>query len=146
MPKKVNIINLQNKIKFDGFAYEKIAQKTLAIMKKPMAGLNLVFVDDETIRGLNFKYRKANKSTDVLSFNESGSVKGAFLGEVVISPERAKYQAKYFGNAFEKELALYVIHGILHLLGYDDELSKEKEALMNKTQNRILEKIWRAKH
>ena len=84
------------------------------------AALTVVFTDDAGIRELNARFRDQDRATDVLAFPlhemEEGSV---YLGDVVISLERARTQAPRFNNNPEAELARLLIHGLLHLLGYD---------------------------
>ena len=89
--------------------------------------LALVVTDDEGIRELNRRFRGVDAPTDVLAFGRGGDDDFVFapqeppyLGDVIISYERALVQAEEQGHPVEKELALLVIHGLLHLLGYDD--------------------------
>lgn len=93
--------------------------------------LSIAFTDDETVRDLNRRYRHEDAATDVLSFGLEGS--GGFpaatgprpLGEVVISYPTARRQAEAAGHGVEEELAHLLVHGILHLLGYDHERPAE---------------------
>ena len=111
--------------------------------------VSLVFTDSETVRKLNRDYRGVDRSTDVLAFymvahKEADSFvlppDGVTrLGEVIISYPQAVEQAKEQGHAPEKELALLVIHGLLHLLGYDHE-KPEEEAKMRMREKELLEK------
>lgn len=86
---------------------------------------SVAFVGEERIRELNREYRKIDKATDVLSFGED-------IKEIVICPEFVKKQAK----EYNKELAVVLIHGILHVLGYDhekgDEMEKKQQYYLNK--------------
>lgn len=97
------------------------AQKILKINKTQ--SVSLAFVPPATIKRLNKAYRKKDKVTDVLSFEEgqgtSDKRQVTFIGEIIICPERAKKQAAEFGNTFEKEIVKLLLHGYLHLLGYD---------------------------
>ncbi|MEE2959848.1 MAG: rRNA maturation RNase YbeY [Myxococcota bacterium] len=86
--------------------------------------LNIVIVDDETIRAYNRDWRHKDKSTDVLSFPQDadcseGAGIGAVLGDVVISAETATRQALVYGHSLEAEYRRLIVHGVLHLLGYD---------------------------
>ncbi|MFA6170469.1 MAG: rRNA maturation RNase YbeY [Candidatus Margulisiibacteriota bacterium] len=78
--------------------------------------IDVSVVDDRTIRALNKKFRKKDQPTDVLSFtlNETG-----FLGDVIISEETTSKNAKRYGVSYEAEFKRLVIHGVLHVLGYD---------------------------
>jgi probable rRNA maturation factor len=84
----------------------------------------LVLVDDERIRTLNRVFRGINRSTDVLSFSVGPSLlpeEEDYLGDIVISVETARRQAKRGGSALLRELRVLALHGYLHLLGYDHE-------------------------
>ena len=80
------------------------------------------------MKELNKKYRRKNRETDVLSFP------GEKEGEVIICPSVVKKNAKNFGSSFKSELVRILIHGILHLLGYDHEKSKKEAIKMEKKQ------------
>lgn len=87
--------------------------------------LSILLTDDACIRELNFNYRKKNKATDVLSFsqleNPSKNYTPGPLGDLVISLDTARRQAKKYRHSFEKELLRLIVHGILHLAGYEHE-------------------------
>ena len=111
--------------------------------------LIITFVDDKYIRKLNNKFLKRNYITDVIAFpmRESFTMKSfkngssiVVLGDIVISVERAKVQAKKFRCSFYEELALLIIHGTLHLLGYDD-IKKKDTLIMRKKEQEILKTI-----
>jgi len=113
--------------------------------------VSLVFTDSETVQRLNRDYRGVDKPTDVLAFymlpqKEADSSfalppNGVIrLGEVIISYPQAVEQAKEQGHSTKQELALLIIHGILHLLGYDHE-QPEEEKLMRERERELLEKI-----
>ena len=114
---------------------EKALQNSVPKLKK--TEVSLVFVKTDEIRRLNRSYRKKAKVTDVLSF-EMGE--GGVLGEVVICYEQAKKQAKARGVSTRKETTELIVHGILHLAGYDHESEKE-EKIMLKLQKKIISKI-----
>ena len=112
--------------------------------------VSLVFTDSETVRQLNREYRGVDEATDVLAFYmlPQKVADSSFvlppdgvtrLGEVIISYPQALAQANEQGHSLEKELALLVIHGILHLLGYDHEESGE-ERKMRAREKELLEK------
>lgn len=115
------------------------------------AEVSITFVDDEGIRELNKRFRNMDKPTDVLSFpllDYEGESEEPFfdelchnLGDIVISLERAMAQANEFGHSFEREVAFLTAHSMLHLLGYDHELSDEDDADMRKRQNDIMERL-----
>ena len=102
--------------------------------------LGLVIAGDDTVHELNRSYRNVDSTTDVIAFalSERGANAEAFitppddvihLGEVIISYPQAKRQAKEHRHPLEKELALLVAHGVLHLLGYDHELPEQGEKM-----------------
>lgn len=112
--------------------------------------VSISFVDNEEIRSLNKEYRDIDAATDVLSFpmmefeDGEGEEEDAeyieeelALGDIVISMERAKEQAEDYGHSFQRELAFLLVHGMLHLLGYDHE-DEADEKLMLKKQDEIL--------
>ncbi len=102
--------------------------------------ISITLVSDNKIRQLNRKFHKVDSFTDILAFpmeDDFVSTKD-ILGDVVISPEVALRQAKK--HSFEDELALLVIHGVLHLLGYRDEKKKMREMMENR-ERKILKKM-----
>lgn len=111
--------------------------------------VSLSTVSNEEIKELNFKYRGKNSVTDVLSFPMSEN--GVFdidpengckmLGDIVISTERAKEQAVEYGHSFEREMCFLAVHSMLHLLGYDHEISEEEEKIMFAKQAKVLDRL-----
>jgi probable rRNA maturation factor len=135
----------------DGGWVKKIVRQVLkAEGVVPLYEVSLVFTDSEKVRQLNRDYRGVDESTDVLAFYMLPQ-KGADssfalppdgvtrLGEVIISYPQAVAQAKEQGHSTERELALLVIHGVLHLLGYDHE-EPEEESKMRERERELLEK------
>jgi probable rRNA maturation factor len=92
---------------------EEVGQKVLEKEGKEGKDLSIALVGQKKIRELNKNYRKKDKATDVLSFEYDS------LGEIIICPEVVRKNAKEFNSTFKKELTRVLIHGILHLLGYD---------------------------
>lgn len=111
--------------------------------------VSITFCDNEKIRELNQKFRNTDKATDVLSFplfDEDGfdsfvPEMDCMLGDIVISLEKAVTQAEEFGHSYEREAAFLAVHSVLHLLGYDHEISEADELDMRKRQRDIMEKI-----
>jgi probable rRNA maturation factor len=89
------------------------------------AKISLAFVDNPTIHDINKRFLKHDEPTDVITFPMSGDGAKKLEGELVIGVEIAQEQAKERGHAVETELCLYVIHGLLHLCGYDDVKPKD---------------------
>ena len=106
--------------------------------------VSITLTDDKSIRELNKNWRGKDKATDVLSFpiNEKPlGYKYKVLGDVVISIPYAKRQAEEIGFSYKEEVLRLLIHGILHLLGYDHEKSEEEAKLMFSIQDRIFEDL-----
>jgi len=108
--------------------------------------ISILFVDDDQIRVMNKKYRKINSPTDVLSFpmlEKSGAPtppgEVTPLGDIVISLEAAARQAGEMKHSLKKEITLLLVHGLLHLLNYDDEKPKERRRMLD------LQKRWMKK-
>jgi len=101
------------------------------------ADLSFVFVTDKTIKALNKKYLKRSYATDVLAFDLRQDTyfekkKCPLAGEIIISVETAVKNAKLYHATIQGEITLYVIHGILHLLGYNDHRLKDIKRMRNK--------------
>ena len=151
MPEEVEIFVEE---KFRGLVDESWARRIAQTVLKaeevaPLYEVSLVFTDSETVRRLNRDYRGVDEPTDVLAFcmlsqNEADSSFAlppdgvTRLGEVIISYPQAVEQASEQGHSSERELALLIIHGILHLLGYDHE-ETEEESKMRERERKLLE-------
>ena len=116
-----------------GFSIDKniikrVIRRVLRGERKKISELSVAFIGEKRMKELNKKYRRKNRETDVLSFP------GEKEGEVIICPSVVKKNAKNFGSSFKSELVRILIHGILHLLGYDHEKSKKEAIKMEKKQ------------
>lgn len=115
-----------------------------AILKKELKNVvfNVIIVTDDVIKDINKKYRGIDKSTDVISFalEDTPDIEGDFriLGDIYISIDQAKRQATEYQHSFLRELSFLVIHGFLHLLGYN-HISEEEEKIMFEEQEMILD-------
>jgi len=118
---------------------KKRAFATLKFFDIANAMLDIYITDDTEIRDLNLTYRQKDKPTDVLSFNINEYV-GEFyyLGEIVISYQTAQKQADEYGVSLEQELTRLLVHGIVHLMGYDHELSNEDHNVFFEKQENAL--------
>lgn len=134
---------------------KKVAEKVLRKEGKRGTDLSIALIGQSRMRKLNKRYRGKNRVTDVLAFPESKALLEKFqvgpsqkmegLGEIVICLKEVKKNIKRFNSAFEEELARVLIHGILHLLGYNHEKSEEKATEMEKKQNYYLSKTLKPK-
>jgi probable rRNA maturation factor len=123
---------------------ENAAQEVLRFANlEQEAELTLVLTDDEQVHALNREYRDVDAPTDVLSF-PAGDVDpdtgNLYLGDIIISLPRALAQAQAEGHSFEDELRLLVVHGVLHLLGYD-HADEQAQAAMWAAQAQILARL-----
>ncbi|MBI5031370.1 MAG: rRNA maturation RNase YbeY [Chloroflexi bacterium] len=116
----------------------RIARKTLRAEKRS-ASFTVYVTTDAEIRKLNRQFHATDAPTDVLSFPTGID---NYIGDIVVSYERAKVQAREAGWRIADEIDLLVVHGILHLLGYDD-LTPRKRAKMWKRQEEILGRVIR---
>lgn len=109
----------------------------------PNGLINLKLVDDVEIRALNKKYGQHDQATDVLSFSyieDGGPVSGNELGDIAISLATARRQAAAAGTDLETEVVLLLVHGTLHILGYDHANEPER-AKMERLQSEIMTKL-----
>src|SRR4051812_47555244 len=117
---KVSIATPQEVVPIDRGKMREIVRAVLDGAGVADADISLAFVDNPTIHTLNKRYLDHDEPTDVLSFPLSGVGARKLVGELVIGAEVALAQAQERGHDVQAELALYVIHGLLHLCGYDD--------------------------
>ena len=152
----IEISNEQDAIRIDE-RYEALiqcaAQATLASVRfSHGATVDVLLTDNEGIQSFNLEYRGKDAPTDVLSFPllhyvaplqplygeaDSDGAGGLLLGDLVISLERVKEQAEAYGHSFDRELGFMVVHGMLHLLGFDHESGVEEKEMFA-LQERIL--------
>ncbi len=133
-------INNTTKFKISSGLIKKVAEKFLLSRHLQKKDVSLAFVGDARMRGLNKKYRKKDKTTDVLSFGllvslEKGEKSTEDFGEIIISPAQIKRQAKENDNSFQQELLFILVHGLLHLAGYNDETEKDRLAMIKLGEN-----------
>ena len=104
--------------------------------------VSISFVNNEEIRELNRNYRGVDSETDVLSFplEDDFGLELAFLGDIIISLERALEQAEDFGHSLERELVYLTVHSMFHLMGYD-HLSEEDKSLMRGKEKQVMRNL-----
>ena len=122
---KVLIDSRQKLVKLDRAALRRDVRKILELLGIGERELSLLFVDDEGIRKINRDYLRRDRPTNVIAFSlaegDFGNVNPGVLGDVVISVETAAREARAAGIAIEDAILYLILHGILHLAGYDHE-------------------------
>lgn len=131
----VEVVNRQRGKKVDTEAWSNFAVKTLSAIGKHESSATIAFVSDKSIRKLNQQFRNIDKATDVLSFPADDETN---LGDVAISVQTAAAQAKENGLTFETEIAQLILHGLLHLSGYDHETDNGE---MNRLELRLRKRL-----
>jgi rRNA maturation RNase YbeY len=106
---------------------KRVAQKE----KHSINQINFIFCSDEYLRAKNIEYLNHKTYTDIITFDNS-DVEGELEGDIFISIDRIRENAGKFGRPFEEELHRVIIHGVLHLLGYDDKTPQLKAAIHKK--------------
>lgn len=138
----VEIINRQRRRAIGGGRWLEFAEKALAAIERKNDGATIVFVSDRAMSQLNRRWRGKRGTTDVLSFpaeqDEFEKLEGLRLGDVVISVEQAARQAAAHGLEFDEEVAQLILHGLLHLCGYDHETDAGE---MNRLELRLRRRL-----
>ena len=122
---------------------KEVLEKGLKKEKIKNVTFNVIIVDNDYIHKLNKDYRNIDKETDVITFalEDEDSVQlpneDRVLGDIYISIDKAKSQAKEYNHSFKRELCFLAVHGMYHLLGYDHQ-NKEEEEVMFKKQEEVL--------
>ena len=151
---EIMIINQQNLVNFNKemqHLINNVVNHTAKLGRLPKnTEVSILIVDNSYIQELNFIYRSQNKPTDVLSFsmNEMSDNEPDFdvpgdvylLGDIVISIEQALCQSKDYGHSLERELGYLVVHGMLHLLGYDHE-SEDEKMVMRSLEEKVMRSV-----
>lgn len=137
----MKILNKQKKIRLALSPLETFAAETLRLLKLKPETVAIAFVTDSDIARLNKIYRRKNTPTDVLSFPaQSGKRinKKKFLGDIAIAPAVARRYAKKNRRSLENEICILILHGILHLLGYDHETDQGQ---MDRIERKLRRKL-----
>jgi probable rRNA maturation factor len=135
----VEIVRRDAGKRFPSRKLKAIALKLLELVKQDKAELSLALVGNAEIQKLNAKFRQKNYPTDVLSFPAEDGLPGAvrLLGDVIISVDKARQQARERGRTLDEEMATLLIHGVLHLLGYDHERSAKDARIMERLEKQV---------
>ncbi len=153
----IEVRNQQRKFKIGQELIKDKSSAILSLCNLNDVDLSILIVNNHRIKALNKRYRGIHRPTDVLAFpmNENNPptpplIKGGkgeggrqpgLLGDIVISMEKTHSQAREQGHSPEREFLILLIHGILHLIGYDHERSPLEAQRMKKKENFILSKI-----
>ncbi|MBN4054646.1 rRNA maturation RNase YbeY [Nitrospira defluvii] len=142
---QISIQNRQRKFKIDNDQVIEWARQILLMQKMSKGELGLVFVNNRRIQIFNREYRMIDRPTDVLAFpmreGFGGDLHPAFLGDVMISLEMVERDARRYPCEVEAQLLHLIIHGILHLLGYDHTRSALEAKRMARREKWILNRI-----
>ena len=130
----IKITNLNRDFLINAESAQVLARSIARGIKPPKKQIDIIFLDSRRIRKLNARFRGSRRATDVLSF-DLGQVANIF-----ISLDAAGSNAKRFRTSFEREVVLYMIHGVLHLARYDDD-TVLAAARMRRREERLLRKI-----
>ncbi len=146
-------VHMQSQVRrvtIDQVRLDRMARAVLSDVGEASAELGILFVGDQRMRGLNRRYRGKDRTTDVLAFTmreafmpHAPRLAPDMLGDVVISVHTAWRQAKEAGRSLDEELAWLLVHGILHLCGYDHERSEKEARRMHRRERMILRSIAR---
>ena len=131
----VEVVNRQRRLKLDTEAWSTFADKALHAIGKNDSPATIAFVSDKRIRELNRQFRGVDKATDVLSFPAEEKVN---LGDIAVSVDTAAMQAQENGLTIEGEIAQLILHGLLHLCGYDHETDNGE---MNRLELKLRRKL-----
>jgi probable rRNA maturation factor len=138
----IEVINRQRKLPVECERWEAFVVKTLRVLPTEASGITIVFVSDRRMRELNRVWRGKRGTTDVLSFSpgpdEFENPGGSNLGDVVISVEQAERQAKENDLSLDQEIAQLILHGLIHLCGYDHSTDKGE---MDRLELRLRKKL-----
>ena len=133
------------RVTFDQARLDRQARVILSDVGEASAELGILFVGDQRMRSLNHQYRGKDRTTDVLAFalREAPHSSSTVLGDVVIAVPTAVRQAKEGQRSLDEELTVLLVHGILHLCGYDHERSEKEARRMHRRERMILGSLAR---
>ncbi len=136
---RVAVVNHQDCARVRRNRLREVAQQTLQSEGVSGAAIGVALLDDKAIRELNRRHLNQDCPTDVLAFGY-GNEDGVLKGDIAVSVETARREAERRHVSIEAELALYVVHGLLHLLGYDDTSPRKRRRMWDR-QREILEAL-----
>lgn len=141
-PRRVTVLNRQRLLRLDRGQVVALAEMVLDMQgAAPGQGVALMFARDPVVRDYNRRYLRCDNPTDVISFpagaTPGGVIDGDSVGDVIISVDQARQYACAHEVATDEEAARYIVHGILHCLGYDDTTPAARRA-MTRRQEELL--------
>ncbi len=131
----VEVVNRQRRLRLGTETWSTFAVRALDAIGQSDSSATIAFVSDKRIRELNRQFRGVDKATDVLSFPAEEKFN---LGDVAVSVDTAAVQAKENGLTFDEEIAQLILHGLLHLCGYDHETDNGE---MNRLELKLRRKL-----
>jgi probable rRNA maturation factor len=138
----IEVVNRQRGRQIDCERWREFTGKALRVIPAKAAGVTVAFVSDRAMLELNRRWRGKRVTTDVLSFpagqDHFEKLEGLSLGDVVISVDQAARQAVAHGLEFDEEVSLLILHGLLHLSGYDHETDRGE---MNRMELRLRRRL-----
>jgi len=136
---KIEVANMQRQLKVNPSHIKRVVKSVLKSENMENAEVSVALVDNERMAEINARYRNTNSPTDVLAFPLEKNLdgKGTLLADIIASCEMANERARELNISPQAELMFYIVHGLLHILGYDDATAKGRRA-MNKLQRRLL--------
>lgn len=143
---KLDVINLQKRYPIEKNKIKKLVRDVLKVEKKDKddVELTIVFIDNKGIKEMNRNFLGHNYATDVLSFAyHEPSDENTITGEIIVSIEMAAQRSQKLGYSIEGEIALYMIHGLLHLFGYDDKQKRDAKKMHQREGELLLDLGYR---
>jgi len=134
----IEVVNRQRSKRVTTRKWTVLTAKMLQVIGKPDASVTIAFVSDARIRELNLRFRGIDKATDILSFPNADATADNNLGDLAISLSRAASQARENDLELDQEIAQLILHGLLHLCGYDHETDNGE---MNRLELRLRRKL-----
>lgn len=131
---------INNLVDYENYDYlDSVIKATLKLEKVENAIFSIIFVDENEIQKINKEYRGIDKITDVISFAFEDNANVVYndiriLGDIYVCIPRMINQAKEYGHSEKRELSFLIVHGLLHLLGYDHQTKEDEEIMFNKQE------------
>ncbi len=146
----ITISNRQRRVAIEPWRIRRAGQRILNVLGQEGREVSIVLLDDDAISRLNRQYLQRFRPTNVLAFPVEGeggeSARSPHLGDIAISVETARRQARAVGGRTEDEVLYLMIHGLLHLLGQDHEGSREERREMEAEEKRLFSLLKSESH